>query len=203
MKKSKKDTGQGFNVWQGYVSSISSLLIALLMLMGILGMATSVIQEAIDKGLVSEGSKSVECSELVNCKKDKHYATSVPEVEKGSGEKMLELLLANQKTGGINGHRFHIQFPVDMDKNNHWALDLQNELKTFSTKKNAIWQIYTLADPMDAQQMKHAYTRNITVRQALLQIGVQAETIETLIDTEHTGNSAEEKASVLLTVVFD
>ena len=45
MKKLSKNTAPGFNVWQGYVSSISSLLIALLMLMGILGMATSVIQE--------------------------------------------------------------------------------------------------------------------------------------------------------------
>ena len=53
MKKSHTNTGPGFNVWQGYVSSISSLLIALLMLMGILGMATAVIQEALDKGLVS------------------------------------------------------------------------------------------------------------------------------------------------------
>jgi hypothetical protein len=41
MKKSLKQTTPGFNVWQGYVSSISSLLIALLMLMGILGMTTS------------------------------------------------------------------------------------------------------------------------------------------------------------------
>jgi hypothetical protein len=157
MKKSKKSTGPGFNVWQGYVSRISSLLIALLMLMGILGMATSVIQEALDKGLVSEGSKSVECSELVNCKKEMHYATSIPEVEKASSEKMLEFLLANQKNSLINGHRFHIQFPADMDKSNHWVADIQNELKKYSSKKNAIWQIYTLADPLDAQQMKHAY----------------------------------------------
>ena len=37
MKKYHKNSTPGFNVWQGYVSSISSLLIALLMLMGILG----------------------------------------------------------------------------------------------------------------------------------------------------------------------
>ncbi len=203
MKKSHKNAGPGINVWQGYVSSISSLLIALLMLMGILGMATSVIQEALNKGLVSEGSQSAECNELVDCKKEATYASSSPEVEKASGQKMLELLLANQKTHDVHGHRFHIQFPVDMDNTNPWVKDIQKELKNYSSRKNAIWQIYTLADPDDGQQLKNAYTRNITVRQALLQAGVRPEAIETLIDTEHMGKSPLERASVFLTVVYD
>ena len=156
MKKSHTNTGPGFNVWQGYVSSISSLLIALLMLMGILGMATAVIQEALDKGLVSADSHSIECSELVNCKKEAYVATSVPEVANASGQKMLEILLANQKNSGVKGHRFQIEFPVDQENNNLWVQDLQKELKTYTKLKSAIWQIYTLADPQDPQQLRNA-----------------------------------------------
>jgi hypothetical protein len=130
-------------------------------------------------------------------------ASNAPEVEKASGEKMLELLLANQKSKGVHGRRFHIQFPIDMDNTTPWVKDLQKELKNYASRKNAIWQIYTLADPDDGQQLKSAYTRNITVRQALLQAGVQSEAIETLIDTEHMGKSPLERASVFLTVVYD
>jgi hypothetical protein len=69
MKKSTKTQAPGFNVWQGYVDSISSLLLALLLLMGVLGMATAVIQEALDKGKITQDSNAVECMEMVNCKK--------------------------------------------------------------------------------------------------------------------------------------
>ena len=203
MKNSSKTSSPGFNVWQGYVSSISSLLIALLMLMGILGMATAVIQEALDKGMISEDSNAVECRELVNCKKEAVHTPGFTEVESASGQKMLELLLENQKNSGIQGHRFQIQFPADMEVNDQWTLELQNALKKYTSLKNTIWQIYTLADATDAQQLRNAYLRNLTVRQALIQSGVKAEAIETLIDTEHTGSNALEKASVVLTVVFD
>ncbi len=203
MKKSHTNHSPGFNVWQGYVSSISSLLIALLMLMGILGMATAVIQEALDKGLISQDSNAVECKELVNCKKEVVSTPGFTQVESASGQKMLELLLSNQKNNGIQGHRFQIQFPADMEINPGWRAYLQKDLTTYTSLKNAIWQIYTLADPEDPQQLRNAYLRNLTVRQALMQAGVKAEAIETLIDTEHNASNAVEKASVVLTVVFD
>lgn len=203
MKKYHKNSTPGFNVWQGYVSSISSLLIALLMLMGILGMATAVIQDALDKGKISQDSNGVECRELVNCKKEAVPTRGFAEVQAASSQKMLELLLTNQKSSGTQGHRFQIQFPADMQSNNRWELDLQKNLKTYTSLKNAIWQIYTLADTSDAQLLRNAYLRNLTVRQALMQAGVKAEAIETLIDTEHTAGNAQEKASVVLTVVFD
>jgi len=203
MKKSSKNTAPGFNVWQGYVSSISSLLIALLMLMGILGMATSVIQEALDKGLISQDSNAVECRELVSCKKEAVLTPGFAEIQAASSQKLLELLLDNPQKSGVRGHRFQIQFPTDMDNSNSWVSDLQKDLKSYTSLKNAIWQIYTLSDASDTQQLRKAYLRNLTVRQALMQAGVKAELIETLIDTEHSGGSAQEKASVVLTVVFD
>ena len=90
-----------------------------------------------------------------------------------------------------------------MEINPGWRAYLQKDLTTYTSLKNAIWQIYTLADPEDPQQLRNAYLRNLTVRQALMQAGVKAEAIETLIDTEHNASNAVEKASVVLTVVFD
>ena len=95
------------------------------------------------------------------------------QVESASGQKMLELLLENQKNSGIQGHRFQIQFPADMEVNDQWTLELQNALKKYTSLKNTIWQIYTLADATDAQQLRNAYLRNLTVSNSLTHRGHQ------------------------------
>lgn len=202
MKKSTKTQAPGFNVWQGYVDSISSLLLALLLLMGVLGMATAVIQEALDKGKITQDSNAVECMEMVNCKKVAIKQTEgLTAKENASDGKTPEPWLENLKSSGNHGHRFRIQFPEDLENNSHWVDVLQKKLKSYTSLKNANWQLYTQSDSDDKQQLRNAYLRNLTVRQALMQAGVKAEVIESLIDTEYS--SSPEKAQVVLTVFFD
>jgi hypothetical protein len=200
---SHTNTGPSFNVWQGYVSSISGLLIALLMLMGILAMATAVIQGAVEKGLIAEQAAVKDCQLLADCQKAFVANAGPASAEAESAVHVLKDALADQKISGSRGHRFEIQFPEKVDNGNLWVAEIQKSLKSHTRLKNAVWHIYTVSDPADNQALKNAYVRNLTVREALLQSGVKPEQIETFIDSEQASNTALKKSAVALTVFFN
>jgi hypothetical protein len=200
----QKNNAPGFNIWQAYVASIAGLLVALLLLLGIVGMATTVIQEAIEKGLISEdGSVVSECPGLVHCKKEIASDIDPEQEETQSAVSSLKRALTEQNISGSQGHRFEIQFPANFENGNQWAADLQKSLKSYTDQKNAVWHIYSVSDSTDKQDLKNAYLRNLTVRQALLQSGVKSEHIETFIDGEPVSGSTLKKSSVALTIFFD